>query len=156
MRSKPHLNLLESIRILFGGIKRVRLLALTAVAALGVFSLATESSASPITPIIQLNEVLFGKARVMSESVPSHHNATASSTNLNTARRGHTATRLRDGRALFAGGENSEGVLKGAEIKEILDPTSGTFTSGPAMGVARAGHSATLFADGSSVYRGAE
>ena len=52
---------------------------------------------------------------------------------------------LADGRVLIAGGHNGGGALA---TTEIFDPTTGTFTDGPAMSVARAGHSATLFADG--------
>jgi MBG domain (YGX type)/Galactose oxidase, central domain len=60
-------------------------------------------------------------------------------------RRGHTATRLADGRMLIAGGENSTGTLN--EI-EIYDPISATFSPAGNMSVARADHSATLLADG--------
>ena len=39
---------------------------------------------------------------------------------------------------------------------EIFDPATGTFTSGPSMSVARAGHSATLFANGRVFIAGGE
>jgi Galactose oxidase, central domain len=48
-----------------------------------------------------------------------------SGASLNSARRGHTATRLADGRVLIAGGENSTGHLSESEI---FDPASGTFS----------------------------
>ena len=60
-------------------------------------------------------------------------------------RRGHTATRLADGRVLIAGGENSGGTLNQTEI---YDPASGTFSAAANMSAARANHSATLLADG--------
>ncbi|HEU4932230.1 MAG TPA: MBG domain-containing protein [Pyrinomonadaceae bacterium] len=60
-------------------------------------------------------------------------------------RRGHTATRLTDGRVLIAGGENNGGTLNQTEI---YDPASGSFSAAANMGAARANHSATLLADG--------
>ena len=60
-------------------------------------------------------------------------------------RRGHTATRLADGRVLIAGGENSSGTLNQTEI---YDPASGSFSAAANMSAARANHSATLLADG--------
>ncbi|HEU4769724.1 MAG TPA: kelch repeat-containing protein, partial [Pyrinomonadaceae bacterium] len=67
------------------------------------------------------------------------------SSTLATERRGHTATRLQDGRVLVAGGENSTGALNGAEL---FDPSAGTFSATGNMNAARADHSATLLADG--------
>ncbi len=69
----------------------------------------------------------------------------AESSSLATERRGHTATRLQDGRVLIAGGENSSGALNGTEV---FDPATGTFSASGNMGAARVDHSATLLADG--------
>ena len=60
-------------------------------------------------------------------------------------RRGHTATRLSDGRVLIAGGENSNGVLSQSEI---YDPAVATFAATGNLNAARADHSATLLSDG--------
>src|SRR5215212_1880550 len=62
-----------------------------------------------------------------------------------TARRGHTATRLPDGRVLIAGGENSDGTLNQAEL---YDASSSTFSAAASMGAERADHTATLLGDG--------
>jgi len=64
---------------------------------------------------------------------------------LNSARRGHTATRLADGRVLIAGGENDTGQLNGTEI---YDPASGTFSVSGNMTAARANHAAIKLNDG--------
>jgi hypothetical protein len=70
-----------------------------------------------------------------------------------TARASATATLLRDGRVLVAGGSGFEvaGVsetvtaLAGAEL---FDPRTGAFTSAGSMTQARAGHTATLLQNG--------
>ncbi len=67
------------------------------------------------------------------------------SSTMSSARRGHTATRLSDGRVLIAGGENGSGVLNESEI---YDPASSTFSSAANMTVARVDHTATLLGDG--------
>ena len=64
---------------------------------------------------------------------------------MSAARRGHTATRLSDGRVLIAGGENGTGALNESEI---YDPASATFSATSSMTAARADHTATLLADG--------
>jgi MBG domain (YGX type)/Galactose oxidase, central domain len=60
-------------------------------------------------------------------------------------RRGHTATRLSDGRVLIAGGENGSGALNQTEL---YDPAGGTFAAAANMGAARVDHTATLLGDG--------
>src|SRR5215212_10047095 len=67
------------------------------------------------------------------------------SSTMTTARRGHTATRLSDGRVLIAGGENSSGTLNQSEL---YDPSSSTFSAAASMGAERADHTATLLGDG--------
>jgi hypothetical protein len=67
------------------------------------------------------------------------------SSTMATERRGHTATRLADGRVLIAGGENAGGVLN--EV-EIYDPSASTFAAAGNMNEARADHTATLLGDG--------
>ncbi len=62
--------------------------------------------------------------------------------NLKTARAGHTATRLADGKVLITGGKNGNGnYLTSAEL---YDPASGTFTDAGNMEVGRSQHYADL------------
>lgn len=65
---------------------------------------------------------------------------------LATARAGHTATALPDGRVLLVGGvdERGEPVASG----EVFDPATGTFETVAWLGTARAFHTATRLADG--------
>jgi hypothetical protein len=67
-----------------------------------------------------------------------------------TARRGHTATRLADGRVLIAGGviccDMAGEVLTGTA--EVYDPGTGAFQPTGSLATARALHTATLLADG--------
>jgi len=69
--------------------------------------------------------------------------------NLNAARSRHTATLLRNGRVLVAGGSGS-GVVPGAAIAsaEIFDPATGTWTLTGSLRDARILHTATLLRTG--------
>lgn len=58
----------------------------------------------------------------------------------------HTATALRDGRVLIAGGFT--GQNSAAAGAELYDPDAGTFAAAGAMRTARYGHTATLLSDG--------
>src|SRR6266550_1492775 len=64
---------------------------------------------------------------------------------LNSARRGHTATLLQDGKILIVGGDNQNGIVGQAEI---FDPATKTSTSGPSLATARTDHSAIALSDG--------
>src|SRR5437870_10084310 len=64
---------------------------------------------------------------------------------LNTERRGHTATLLQNGKILIVGGENQSGIVSQAEI---FDPVSLTSTPAPAAASPRTDHTATLLPDG--------
>src|SRR5919109_1574485 len=64
---------------------------------------------------------------------------------LNTERRGHTATLLQSGKILIVGGENQNGILSQAEV---FDPASLTSTPAPAAVSPRTDHTATLLPDG--------
>ena len=67
---------------------------------------------------------------------------------MTTARVGHTATLLGNGKILIAGG----GVL----TAELFDPTTGTFTKTGSMTTARDSHTATLLNDGTVLVTGGE
>src|SRR6185503_17408227 len=63
-----------------------------------------------------------------------------------TARRGHTATRLSDGRILITGGENGAGGY--LSEAEVFDPASGTFAVAGSMVAGRSEHGALKLPDG--------
>ncbi len=64
-------------------------------------------------------------------------------------RRGHSATRLEDGRVFIAGGKRVNPTsLTYWESTEVYDPTTGIFTQGPVMMWVREAHTATLLEDG--------
>jgi hypothetical protein len=64
---------------------------------------------------------------------------------LNSARRGHTATLLSDGNVLIVGGEDSSGFVTAAEI---FEPVSGSFSVSGNLSTPRADHTATRLSDG--------
>jgi large repetitive protein len=75
---------------------------------------------------------------------------------LNTARSSHTATLLDNGKVLVAGGETFDpydGALIVASA-ELYDPATGVWTPTGSMKAARAGHTATLLANGKVLVAG--
>jgi hypothetical protein len=69
----------------------------------------------------------------------------ASVNNMNVPRSGHSATLLRNGKVLIAGGASGTGFHASSEL---YDPEAGTFTSTGDMTTARGGHRAILLASG--------
>ena len=67
---------------------------------------------------------------------------------------GRTATLLRNGKVLFAGGASEDfGRYRNAEL---YDPTTGTFTATGDMNTRRDWHTATLLPDGAVLIAGGE
>ncbi len=78
-------------------------------------------------------------------------NAWSAAGTLTDARLAHTATRLPDERVLVAGGERWVADMPNPlplATAELYDPTSGRWVRTTALGIPRAGHSATLLPDG--------
>jgi hypothetical protein len=68
---------------------------------------------------------------------------------MGTARSGHTATLLRNGKVLVAGGSNDNDTLSHRLASaELYDPGTGTWTPTHDMTVVRQSHTATLLGDG--------
>jgi hypothetical protein len=74
---------------------------------------------------------------------------------MSSARAGHTATVMPDGRVLVTGGLAPGAALyQRRSSTEIYDPSSGSWTEGPAMHQARDSHTATLLPNGKLLVAG--
>ncbi len=94
---------------------------------------------------------LAGEALLSSQA----NGVVISSLQMSEPRSAHTATLLKDGRILLTGGMLSAiGQELPTTSTEIFDPQTGTIQPGARMSVPRAGHTATLLADGDVLITG--
>ncbi len=73
---------------------------------------------------------------------------------LSTPHYAHTATLLPNGKVLIASGFTDLSLLTIVTTAELYDPVGGTFTLTGSLGAARAGHTATLLANGKALLAG--
>jgi hypothetical protein len=106
-----------------------------------------QATTPPLEAILVLPLFFLG----LTARAPAQATGTFTATgNMTTARWGHSATLLLDGRVLIAGGSNSfaNNRAVGLSSAALYDPSTGEFSATGNMTTARAGHSATLLADG--------
>src|SRR5687768_11147542 len=133
-------------RIFLSKTQPARVLALILAVAMTAMALGSTSSSAGT-----VGQVLLAKAAAMiavssgAQALDPEQAAEPQSSSLASERRGHTATRLQDGRVLVAGGENSTGA---PNWTEAFDPVAGTFSAAGNMSSARVDHTATLLSDG--------
>jgi len=95
----------------------------------------------------------FGTARKTAEVYDPGTRVFTLTGSMATARLGHTATVLANGKVLVIGGVSTS-LSQPTATAEIYDPATGTFTSAGSMSTARAGHAATPLQDGKVLVTG--
>ena len=109
------------------------------------------------TTAISESEFYFLEPTNLTPAAPATHHGPAGLLNL--PRADHTATLLRKGGVLIAGGWTDGSRMNATATTEIWSPSSlatspGFFTSGPSMSTARAQHTATLLSNGKVLITG--
>ena len=135
-------NLPTCLRLLSSRAIRIALLLVLIAGAATVLS--STSSASSIgqrlfasaAAIVSGGPAPETHAHVANHALSPEVAAAVESATMSVERRGHTATRLADGRVLIAGGDNSSGALNQTEL---YDPSAATFSAAANMGTTRQG-----------------
>ena len=128
------------------------------IAGIGVGYVDLTGSGSDVVDL----RVVFGRVdRFMNTSVvDTVSNSDVQCTSLGTARRGHTASLLPDGRVFIAGGESVKpSSTQYLETTEYFEPVTGLFVPGPSMMAndrtwTREAHTATVLNDGTILIAG--
>jgi hypothetical protein len=93
-----------------------------------------------------VNDRLDGQASRSAEQYDATSGTWSAVSRMTTARWGHTATLLANGKVLVAGGHASG--TDGLDSAEVYDPSDGSWTTTGRMTSGRGGHAATLLPDG--------
>jgi hypothetical protein len=110
-----------------------------------------------IDPTMTTVQVSVFLRKVDTFTPPSPATAPSTCSQMRTARAGHTATLLPDGRVFIAGGFQLMGTQKSALASaEIYDPGTGAFEDAPAMPAAKAFHVAVMLNSGEVFLQGGE
>jgi len=115
----------------------------------GTFTTGGTTSVSPSATTPYILTVTNGAGATASQSI-----AIATMESLNTARYGHSATLLKNGKVLFAGGAGTS--FTAVASAELFDPATGRFIATGSMGTGRMSHTATLLPNGKVLIAGGE